>query len=430
MHHINRDATGSDLRFHDRAVHEAYLDQPRRVNGVARLPLRRTISGVHSAATRHWRGNASAVPPYILRYGMGGQGSAYAGRAWGGNVKASTMAKGRAFLNDFVDVVFERRRPDGNSRSDPYYKELVRKMFFPARAAPASAPALELEDEDEIKWARGQVGAQGDDPISNTFFKNEATPARLRQWIMFYARVHKKLEDWGRLDKKEYRRRLPLPLPAANRKHMPVDKVILYTILQLTKIKFEETLDSVNAVRQDLGVDAIDWSSLGAPPLPSNQGQFVARPEEGDASCSEKWLRYIFNIEKFFETANTNKEFSFDGVFFYTNAVQVCLLYSKRELNKPEEVTQFDDLRLDDDEDDDANSQSIGDMLADDFEEDVDDEDAVSDDAVSELDADAVSEFDDAASEMHLDDDDDWSDNEYASILASLFAQSCLVSLS
>jgi hypothetical protein len=215
---------------------------------------------------------------------------------------------------------------------------------------------------------------------------------------------------------------------------MPVDKVILYTILQLTKIKFEETLDSVNAVRQDLGVDAIDWNSLGAPPLPRNKGQFVARPEEGDASCSEKWLRYIFNIEKFFETANTNKEFSFDGVFFYTNAVQVCLLYSKRELNKPEEVTQFDDLRLDDDEDDDANSQSIGDMLADDFEEDVDDEDAVSDDAVSELDADAVSEFDDAVSEMHLDDDDDddddWSDNEYASILASLFAQSCLVSLS
>lgn len=95
-HHINLDANpnNNDLRFHDRAVHEDYLDRPRRVNGAANLPCRQAISGVHSAATGNWR-YASAVPPYILERGMGGQLAMYAAKTYAAGVKPGTMLRAR-----------------------------------------------------------------------------------------------------------------------------------------------------------------------------------------------------------------------------------------------------------------------------------------------------------------------------------------------
>ncbi|EJK75963.1 hypothetical protein THAOC_02298 [Thalassiosira oceanica] len=209
---------------------------------------------------------------------------------------------------------------------------------------------------------------------------------------------------------------------------MPVDMRNLHTLLMLTKSKFEGKLAEVNAERAEHGADPISWASLGAPPLEA-QNAFVAPTAEGDTSPSEKWLRFIFNIRKFFETADTNKVFTFTGVFFYTNVVQACLLYYKKEINKAEVITvgdlrvddgeddvsvssQFDDLRMvdDDDEDDVAVSESIQDMLAGDFNEE--DENG---DAVSEMDED-ISETPDGYDDDESD-GDDWG-GDFASIRA------------
>ncbi|EJK61591.1 hypothetical protein THAOC_17894 [Thalassiosira oceanica] len=203
-----------------------------------------------------------------------------------------------------------------------------------------------------------EIGVQGDDPIPAMFFRDEdrATPARIRKWIVFYA-----------------------------------------------KSKFEGKLAGVNEERAEHGADPISWASLDAPPLAA-QNAFVAPTAEGDT-----WT--MFNIRKFFETADTNKVFTFTGVFFYTKQRGPGMPSILQEGDQ-QGGGEFDDLRVvdDDDEDDVAVSESIQDMLAGDFNEE--DENG---DAVSELDED-ISEtpggYDDDES-----DGDDWGGN-FASIRA------------
>ena len=194
-------------------------------------------------------------------------------------VKSGAMLKGRAFLNDLVIVLFERSVDDDVPRSrHPYFKELYRTMFFPARPRPAGAPNLHQDDAAEIAWARDEVGVVGDDPITKMFFRDEerATPERILEWTMFYARVLKKVEEWSIAHDKQFRLRSPLPLPNANRKHLPVDKVVLHCILALAKTKFENSLDEVNDARAEHGEEPISWDSLDAPDLPS-KNKFAAK---------------------------------------------------------------------------------------------------------------------------------------------------------
>lgn len=108
-------------------------------------------------------------------------------------------------------------------------------MFFPARPRPAGTPQLHHDDEVEIAWARAEIGVQGDDPIPAMFFRDEdrATPARIRKWIVFYAKVFQKIERYNHEHGTQFGLRLPLPLPNENRKRMPVDMRNLHTLVQV-----------------------------------------------------------------------------------------------------------------------------------------------------------------------------------------------------
>ena len=277
-------------------------------------------------------------------------------------------------------------------------------MFFPARPSPAGAPVLDDDDDDVIKWAREQVGVQGDDPIPNDYFRDDerATSEMILKWIVFYAHVLQKIEGWSRADKRVYGCRLALPLSTSGRKHIPVDVTILYILAKLTKEKFEETLGEVNAIRRAHGHDPITWDSLGAPPLPA-KNKFVARAKAGEKSCAEQWLRFLFKVDKLFGSPGSNKNFPFTGVFFYFNAVQICFLYEKIEANEPQVLTEFNDLRVADDEaddeaddvDDDADDY-VTDVPADEFFRELHDRDTCEDDGGSDDDDD-----DDDDSDVH-----------------------------
>jgi len=420
--HIN---PGShDLAFHDSQVHKDYLNSPGRVAGPGCEMIREAIAGVHSAPQSSDLG-ASAVPPYMPRYGMGGNSSSYNARMYAGGVVSSTKSKGMPVLKDLISVIHERRFPNTGKRH-PHYKKLLHMLLYPATAAPADAPPLHPYDEGVIEWARNEVGVQGDDPINKDFFRDDerATPDMILRWVMFFAKALAKIEDWSHDDNKQYFARLALPLPSVSRKHMAVDKFVFYSLLKLTQAKFMEELDKVNKLRKANGDDPISWASLGAPPLPAAT-KFVARPKAGGKSLSEQWLRFIFKIDKLF-TPGSNKEYPFEGVFFYTDAVQICFLYLKKVLNEPIELTGFENLNEGRGDDDEVTDISIDEMLQD-MHEEVDDCDDDEMQEVGDDDSHGMSYSSDPADlASELEDYDDMDDDQWSEVMGSLESVSLL----
>ena len=325
--------------FDNQEEHQEFLQSKLSGDSAAVNAQRRAIAGLASAASS----SCSAVPMTQLRFGMGGQLAAYSAIEYIAGTKTATKLKGNPMLKDLAKAIYLHYYPGNERPSGPIYKEIKRQLLYPASAQPNGVTLL-ADVVEVIAWARNEVGASANEVLNRAFFHDEdrATNQQLCEWIVFYAKVLLKIEQWSIADGRVYKSRLPLPLYSIRRLHTLVDKLLLHSILRMTEHMYKSSLAEVNDERKrhneerkegEEPIESISWESLDGVPSLGRQAQFVAR----GGNAPKQWLEFILDLRGF-NGPDCNKIFHFTGAFFTSDGVQLVIYYNPKKLNLPSQL--------------------------------------------------------------------------------------------